>query len=182
MQNTSLLNIFKAFFKIGVILLGGGYVIVPVMMDELVKKRDWLTDDEVCNYYCVCQCLPGIIAINMSILVGYKLKKIFGAITALFAMVLSPFISIIAHIIHRVSDIPFIDSIFYGVNISVIVLIYLAIKDIWKKSITDKLTLFWFIFILALSIFKISPVILILTSIALGILFQKFKGVKNNEN
>lgn len=184
MQNTSLFNIFRAFFKIGAVLLGGGYVIVPVMTQELVKNRSWLSDDEVCDYYCVCQCLPGIIAVNMSILVGYKLRKFFGAITALFAMSLSPFVSIIiiANIIKDISNIPFIDCIFYGVNISVIVLLYLAVKDIWNKSIIDRFTLFWFLLILILSIFKVSPVILILTSVVFGLLFQKFKGVLNDKN
>ena len=84
----SLFEIFKAFFKIGVILLGGGYVIVPIMNDELVKKRNWLGSDEVLDYYCVSQCLSGIIAINMAILVGYKLRKTRGAFVSLLAILL----------------------------------------------------------------------------------------------
>ena len=72
----TLLNIFKAFFKIGLILLGGGYVIIPIMKTELVEKRNWIDEEELFNFYSVSQCLPGIIAVNMSILVGYKLLKI----------------------------------------------------------------------------------------------------------
>ncbi len=177
----SLFEIFKAFFKIGAILLGGGYVIVPIMNDELVKKRNWLSSDEVLDYYCVSQCLSGIIAINMAILVGYKLRKTRGAFVSLLAMTLSPFISImlIANAIELITNIPFIESVFYGVNIAVIVLIYLAIKDIWNKSIVDKLSALWFLLIFLLSVLKINPVILILASILSGIVLQKIKDIKN---
>ena len=72
-MNSSFLNIYLAFLKIGAILLGGGYVIVPIMQSELVEKRNWLTEQELCDYYCVSQCLPGIIAIKMSMLGGYKI-------------------------------------------------------------------------------------------------------------
>ena len=74
-MNIKLIDIYKIFFKIGAILLGGGYVIIPIMQNELVEKKKWLNEQELCDYYCVSQCLPGIIAINMSILVGYKLLK-----------------------------------------------------------------------------------------------------------
>ena len=177
MKDISLINIFKIFFKIGAILLGGGYVIVPIMNEELVEKRNWITQEEVCDYYCVSQCLPGIIAINMAILVGYKLKKINGVIVSVFAMVLSPMLSIIllALILENITKLPFIESVFYGVNLSVIILIYLAIKDIWKISLIDKFCTFWFLLILVLSLLKINPVYLIIFSIIFGIFLQKIR-------
>lgn len=177
----SLFNIFKVFLKIGLILLGGGYVIIPIIQDELVKKRNWLTDDEVCDYYAVSQCLPGIIAINMAILVGYKLMKFKGALISVFAMSFTPFLSIvlIANVLYKIIKIPFIESVFWGVNLSVIVLIYLALKDIWKKSLTDYITAFWFILILILGLLGVNPAILIILSIIAGGLFQKIKDVKN---
>lgn len=179
----TLFNIFKAFFKIGLILLGGGYVIVPIMNEELVKKRGWLTSDEVFDYYCVAQCLPGIIAINISILVGNKLKRIKGAITAVFAVALSPIISIIviAKLLSLIIKIPFIESVFWGVNLSVIVLLYLALKEMWTKSIVDKLTTLWFLIILTLGILKINPVYLIISSVVFGFLLELFNK-KGDEN
>ena len=181
MQKVTLFNLFKAFFKIGLILLGGGYVIVPIMLEELKEKRGWLNEDEVCDFYCVSQCLPGIIAINMSIFVGYKLLKLKGALTSVFAMCLSPIISIliVANLIEKITSVSFIEGIFWGVNISVIVLIYLSIKDIWAKSIVNYKTFVWFLLILILSIFKVNPVILILSSIFLGILTQLIEDRKN---
>ncbi len=174
-------NIFKAFFKIGAILLGGGYVIVPVMKTELVEKRNWLKEEEIYDYLCVSQCLPGIIAVNMSVLTGYKLLRFKGAVTALFAMSLSPFLSIvlIANIMSNILSIPFMEGLFWGINLSVIILIYLTVKEIWKKSLIDVFTYFWFFLILVLSVFKTSPVVLILSSILLGFFIQLIKEKKD---
>ena len=181
MEKINSINLFKAFFKIGLILLGGGYVIVPVMKDILIDKRQWLTDDDLVDFYCVAQCLPGIIAINTSILVGQKLMKLKGALIAVFALALSPFISIliIAKCINSISSIPFIDSIFWGVNISVIILIYLALKDMWQKSMQDIFCYVWFLIILFFSFLKINPAILIIVSMICGLILQKIRKLKN---
>ena len=181
MQKVNSWNIFKAFFKIGAILLGGGYVIIPIMKQELVEKRNWLSDDEVCDYYCVSQCLPGIIAINMSILVGYKLRKIKGMFASVFGMALSPFVSIVivANLLSKIMSVSFIEGLFWGVNLSVIVLIYLTLKEMWQKSIVDIFSFIWFLIILLLAIFKVSPAILIIISLILGLLVEKARRMKN---
>lgn len=177
MKKISFFEVFKVFLKIGIILLGGGYVIIPIMKNELIEKRNWLNEDELCDYYCVSQCLPGIIAANMSILVGYKLAKIKGALAAIIGMSLSPFVSIviIAHLLDKILAISFIESFFWGINLSVIVLIYLALKEMWSKSIVDLFSAFWFVFILVLALLKINPAYLIIASIVLGIIFQIIK-------
>ena len=181
-MKVSFWNLFKLFLKIGAILLGGGYVIIPIMQSELVEKRKWLTEQELCDYYCVSQCLPGIIAINISILVGYKTMKLLGVFASLLGIAFSPFvvILIVANLLNQILHIPFIDGVFWGVNLSVIVLIYLALREMWPKSIVDKVSFFWFFVILILSILKVSPIILIISSIALGIVLYFAKRGENN--
>ena len=129
MNKVSFFDVYKVFLKIGAILLGGGYVIVPIMTNELFEKRGWLTIEELCDFYCVSQCLPGIIAVNMSILVGHKLLKTKGALAAIFGMSTSPFVVIllIANLITKIINIPFMFGLFWGVILSVIVLIYLVL-------------------------------------------------------
>ena len=46
----SLYQIFKTFFKVGTMLLGGGYVILPLLQSELVDKKHWIDDDELCAF------------------------------------------------------------------------------------------------------------------------------------
>ena len=180
-MNVNFINIFITFLKIGAILLGGGYVIIPIMQSELVEKRNWLNEQELCDYYCVSQCLPGIIAVNMSILVGYKLLKTKGVLASILGMSFSPFIIIllIANVLNKISNMPFIDGIFWGVNLSVIVLIYLALKEMWQKSIVDLFSSIWFALILILTVLKVSPVILIISSILVGAILHLIKGEKN---
>ena len=77
-KKISLVNIFLTFLKVGIILLGGGYVILPILQSEIVEKKNWLTSEELIDYYAISQSLPGLIAINISIFVGYKVRGKFG--------------------------------------------------------------------------------------------------------
>ena len=168
-------EIFWIFFKIGAVLLGGGFVILPMLLSELVEKRHWLEKDELVEYYSLSQCLPGIIAVNTSIFTGYKLKGLTGAITAAAGICFSPVITIIclASILNMLTGLTFIKSIFWGVGIGLIVLIILTVKEIWEQSIVDNFTLLLFIMIILLAIFtSLSPIILITISILFGILHK----------
>ena len=180
----SLYNIFKAFFKVGTLLLGGGYVILPIMQCELVEKRGWIDNDELCEYTALSQSLPGLIAANLSIFVGYKLKRTLGAIVAIFGMVLPAFLCIVilAKILEELITLRFIQGIFWGVGIGVLVLIYLAIKEIWNKSVTGRFTFFiFFIVFLCSACLKISPAILVILAILTGIVRQIVLGRKKPE-
>ncbi len=185
-KTVKLFDIFKIFFKIGMVLLGGGYVILPITKKEFVEKRNWINENKLVDFYCVSQCLPGIIAINLSILIGYKLKKFFGALSAVFGLCLSPIVVIIAisKILEKITNIAFLEQIFWAVNISVIILIYLTLKEMWQKSTPDKFCLFWFLVVFVLSLFKISPVIIIISSIFAAIILYFFENkiIKKKDN
>ena len=178
----SLWNIYKTFFKVGTLLLGGGYVILPLLQSELVEKRNWIDNDELCEYTALSQSIPGLIAANLSIFVGYKLKRTMGALAAISGMITPAFLSIVilAKILEEVIKLKFIQGIFWGVGIGVLVLIYLAVKEIWHKSIIDKFTfgVFFVIFLLSVCL-KISPAILIILVIIVGILRQFYLDKKD---
>ena len=53
-------------------MLGGGYVILPLLQSELVEKKHWIDDDELCEYYALSQSVPGIIAANTAMFTGYR--------------------------------------------------------------------------------------------------------------
>ena len=150
-------EIFWIFFKIGAVLLGGGFVILPMLLSELVEKRNWLKKEELVEYYSISQCLPGIIAINTSIFTGYKLKGFLGAITAAAGICFSPVLTIIclASILNLLTGMTLIKSIFWGVGIGVITLIILTVKEIWGQSVVDNFTLMLFTMIVILSIFAV---------------------------
>ena len=177
----TLYQIFKTFFKVGTLLLGGGYVILPLLQAELVDKKGWIQDDELCEYYALGQSIPGIIAANVSIFVGYKLKKTAGALAAILGVISPAFVAIIllAKIMEEIVHLRFVQYIFGGVGIGVLMLIFLAIKEIWRKSVTDKFTcwIFFIIFILS-ACFKAPPAALVLLAVFIGLWLQVTKKIE----
>lgn len=177
-------QIFKTFFKIGTLLLGGGYVILPLLQAEIVDKKGWISDNDLCEYYALGQSIPGIIAANISIFVGYRLKGIKGALAAISGIILPAFVTIIvlARIMAEIINMKFAQNIFWGVGVGVLVLILLAIKEIWKKSVIDKFScgIFFLIFLLS-ACFNVSPAILVLLAIFIGIWLQFSKNIEHRK-
>ena len=91
----SLWKLFLMFVKIGSMMIGGGYSMLPLLVRELVEKNKVITEDELTDYMAVAQCTPGVIAINTATFVGYKVRRVSGAIVASLGVVLVPMILII---------------------------------------------------------------------------------------
>ena len=180
-----LFDIFYAFLKIGIVLVGGGYVILPLLNSEIVEKKKWMSYDEILDKFCISQCLPGIIVENTALFVGYKLRGVAGAIAAIVGVTISAFVIIIslANILSIIFHNKVVNNIFDYVNLSVIVLILVTLKDMFPKCIVDKTTLFLFLVCMYLILgLKISPFLVIFASIILGFmisLIKKLKGVVN---
>ncbi len=182
MQKITLLEIYKIFCIIGFQLLGGGYVILPLLQKYIVEERKWITEEELIDYFAVSQCIPGIIAGNIAIFTGYKARKILGAIMAILGIVTPCFVCILtlANLLTTAVDNKYIQDAFWGIRISVIVLILITIKDMWKKSINSKFTYIMFFIILAGFIFlPISPSIIIVLSAITALLYSRINGGKN---
>ena len=171
----SLAKLFLIFVKIGTILLGGGYVILPILRAEFVEKYKLITEEELVEYFAISQSLPGIIAANISIFVGYKLHRTLGAIIACLGINFSPFLCIVllATVISAFVNEPAMQGLFWGIGIGVLVLLISAIKEMWTKSITD-----WFSFLIftiaLITLLKtsISPAIIIIISAIAGIVYK----------
>ncbi len=177
----TLYSIFKTFFKVGTLLLGGGYVILPLLTSELVDKKKWITSEELCEYYALGASLPGIIAANTAIFVGRRLRGRLGAIVAIFGMILPAFLAIIllASILGKIINFPVVGHIFWGVGIGVIVLLFLAVKEMWTKAVVDKFTFILYVICLILALSSKVPLALIVVgALFAGILNQIFQNKK----
>ena len=171
----SLLKLFLVYVKIGAILLGGGYVILPIMTSEFVDKRKLLTTEEMTDYFALAQSLPGIIAANMSMFIGYKLRGKSGAVIAMLGIIFVPFwaIVLLGTILGSLVSNNYVQAVLWGVGIAVIALIMLTIRELWQNSQRNRF--FYFIFLtslLTLLFFKLSPVAVIFIYTAVGILFK----------
>ena len=123
------------FFWISTVTLGGGMAMLPLMDREFVEKRRWLTPQEMVDIVAVMQSLPGLIAVNMAVLIGYRVKGVTGALVAAFASVLSPFaiIVVIASGLSSLSDTPTLDHIFLGVRAGCAALIFMSLFKLVKQ-------------------------------------------------
>ena len=74
------LESFGIFFKIGAFTIGGGYAMVPLIENEIVTKRKWIAQEDFIDLLAISQSAPGILAVNISIFIGYKLRGIRGSI------------------------------------------------------------------------------------------------------
>lgn len=178
----SLFGIFKIFCLIGIQLLGGGYVILPLLKKYLVEERNWLSENELIDYFAMSQCIPGIIAGNISVCCGYKLRKIWGALMAILGIITPSFIAIIiiANIINSILNCEIIQNAFWGIRISVIVLVLITVRDMWNNSVNSGFTYFiYFVSLGLLLLLPVSPALIIIISAVSALLYSKFRGRDN---
>lgn len=176
MKKLSLWNLYLIFVKIGAILLGGGYVILPIVTNEFVEKRNLISHEDLIDYFALSQSLPGIIAANISMFIGYKLRGKFGAIIAMFGVITVPFLCIVllASILGSLTENTYVNGALWGVGISVIALIMLTVREMWQKSVRDNFFYTIFAFSLAaLLILKLSPIKTIILFSTIGLLYKR---------
>ena len=163
------LKIFLTFARIGAFTFGGGYSMLPMFQHELVEKHGWLTEAEMTDIFAVSQCLPGVIAINSAVFVGYRQKKLSGGVIAAFGAVLPSLviILIIAAILTNFADIPVVKRAFSGISVCVCVLIINTVIKLWKNAIVDKPSLIIFAAVFLISVLTSLPTALLV--IAAGV-------------
>lgn len=88
------LELFWTFFKIGAFTFGGGYAMIPLIQDEMIKKG-WMELEELINFIAVSESTPGPFAINIATYVGTETAGILGAVCASFGIVLPSFMIIL---------------------------------------------------------------------------------------
>lgn len=151
---------------------------IPLIQAEVVDKNNWLDNDEFLDTIAMAQSAPGAIAINSSILIGYKLKKIPGAIACALGVSLPSFliILVIVKYIYGFRDNETVEKIFKGITPAVVGLIGASLYRLFKSSkIRGKLLLIPLLALGAIVIFRISPVYIILLAALGSIGFHKLK-------
>ena len=171
-----LLDLFCTFFRIGLFTFGGGYAMLPLLQREIVEKKKLATEEELLDYFAVGQCTPGIIAVNTATFVGFKEKKLSGAIFATLGIVAPSLviITIIAALLSNFAHIAAVQNAFAGIRVAVCVLILNSIVKLWKKSVVDKLTfvVFLAVFVGSVLLGSVSPVAFIVAAAVLGIVVR----------
>jgi len=171
-MKVSLLEIFLTFLKIGGMIFGGGVVIVPLLEAEAVKKRGWVTYDELVEFYAISQVIPGINIPNVVMFIGHKLRGKPGALVSGLAVITVPFVLIVslAAFLNVISHFSLVKGALWGVGVGTVVIIFITAKSIWKNSIVDKFTFFFFLLILGICLTNLSQVWIVFLALFLGVI------------
>ena len=130
------LDIFTCFAKIGAFTIGGGYAMIPIIQKEVVDKRGWISEEDFMDVLAISQSAPGILAVNISIFLGHKLRGTKGSIVATLGSTLPSFtiILLIAMFFSGYQDNPTIMAIFKGIRPVVVSLIAVPMINMAKKA------------------------------------------------
>ena len=114
-------NLFYSAFILSAFTFGGGYVIVALMQKRFVKRLKWIDEDEMLDLVAISQSAPGPVAINASILVGYRMAGIPGAFLTILGTVFPPFIiiTVISYFYMAFRDDPTTRALFRGMQAGV---------------------------------------------------------------
>lgn len=171
-------KIFLTFSKIGAFTLGGGYAMLPLIEDEVVDKNLWLSKEDFLDVVAVAQSLPGIFAVNISIFIGYKLRKLKGSIVCALATILPSFLIIllIAMFFSQYKDNPVIAKLFKGIRPAIVALIAVPVFSSAKAAkITFKTAIIPILSVVLISFLNVSPVFVILIAGLAGVLYHYLK-------
>lgn len=176
-----LFELFMVFFKIGAFTLGGGYAMVPLIQEDICKRKGWVTDEEFLDIIAIAQSLPGVLAINTAALVGYKLFKIPGVLVSVLGSALPSFVSIlvIAIFFTQFAKYTITEQIFKGVRPAVVALIASSVITLGKKVGFSYFNLMIGALALILLILRVHPILVVVISGVIGIVSEYFGGKKN---
>lgn len=174
------LEIFFTFFKIGAFTLGGGYAMIPLIEKEVVNNKNWIDQEEFLDMLTLAQSSPGPIAVNVAVYVGYKVGKIKGCISTVLGSIMPSFLIIlaIASIFTNFQNNLYVQKAFKGIRPAVVSLIAVPVINMIKKASSPKpYIVIAFIVMILVSIFNITPIIVIIIAAIVGITYFKFTEV-----
>ncbi|KAA6323306.1 Chromate transport protein [termite gut metagenome] len=161
------LKLFVIFLKVGAFTIGGGYAMIPIIENEIVTKRQWVSKEDFFDLLAVAQSAPGVLAINIAIFIGYKLRGIRGSIVTVLGGILPSFFIIlaIALFFHNFKDNTTVERIFKGIRPAVAALIAAPAFSMAKSAKISKYNI-WIPVVSALLIWLLgfSPIWIIVTA------------------
>ena len=177
MKQVSLWQIFTVFAKIGAFTIGGGYAMIPLIQAEM-SKRGWISEDELPDIVALSQSAPGVMAVNISIFAGHKLRGIKGSVAATLGSITPSFLIIlgIAMFFTAFKDNPWVERAFKGIRPVVISLIAVPMVNMAKKSCKT-----WWAWLLAVgslvlvSFLNVSPIYIIICVMVIGFAVTYYK-------
>lgn len=170
-----LLSICAIALKIGTFSFGAGYGMLPLMRAEYAQKRRWFTEGDLLDILAVGQSLPGMISVNASALIGYKLYGVLGAAVAVFSLVLPTIVllSVISLFYVKFMSNPYVSAALRGIGAGVVALLA---QTAWKLARPELKSAFaWVVAAVAFVLFFAVPgqiLLMVVAGIAAGLIYS----------
>lgn len=171
MNKRRIIEIFILFFKIGAFTIGGGYAMLSLIEDEIVNKKKWLNHEEFLDGMAIAQSTPGVLAVNISLITGYKISGFLGMFAGMLGAVLPSFFIVLflSQILLAYGHDIVVIAIFNGIKPAITALILISVYRIGKSA---KINRYNFILPVIVAIlikyFGVSPILIIIATMLLG--------------
>lgn len=169
-------KLFTTTFLLSACTFGGGFVIITMMKRKFVEEYHWLKEDEMLDLTAIAQSAPGPLAVNASIVVGYRLKKMKGALAATLGTILPPLIivSILSLCYNYVKDNPYVAIALKVMRAGVAAVILDVVWSLARNVIQTR-NLLWIsvmvICFLCSYVFGLETVLMILACAGIGLVY-----------
>lgn len=139
-----ILELFVSFLKVGTFTFGGGLAMLPLIRKTAVEEKGWMTEDEMVDCLAISQSIPGMLAVNAAIFIGYRQKALAGSIAAALGVILPAFVSIVIILLFlgRIEENPYVRGAFEGIKAASVALIAVAAYKMGKQILKGKLEFF----------------------------------------
>lgn len=133
-------KLFKETFLLSAFTFGGGYVIISLMKKKFVDELKWLTEEEMLNLTAIAQSAPGPVAVNASILLGYKIAGVKGAFICILGTIMPPFfiITAVTFFYNAFKTNPIISAVLKGMQAGVAAVIADVVLNLGSNVIKGK--------------------------------------------
>lgn len=165
----------------GTFTIGGGYAMIPLMQRELVDRHHWMSEQDFLDEVALAQTLPGVFAVNMATLAGYRLRKGWGSAVAIAGNILMPilFILLLAIFFRAFRDNVYVERVFLGLRPCVVALIAAPVFSLFRKTASRKMKAWNYIIpvvsALLIWLLGVNPVLVVLAAALGGYLYSVLK-------
>lgn len=164
-------ELFCSTFRLSAFTFGGGYVIVPLMRKKFVETLGWIDEEEMLDLIAIAQSAPGPIAVNSSIIIGYRLAGIPGALVTTFGTVLPPMVilSVISQFYTAFRDNVVVSLVLKGMGIGVAAVIVDVVYTMAKGVVKTKDALWIIVMCVALVVALFTSLNVVFVILACGV-------------
>lgn len=152
-------TLFKSTFYLSAFTFGGGYVIVPLMEKRFVNELGWIDEDQMLDLIAIGQSSPGPIAVNTSILIGYRMAGVPGALVTVLGTILPPLLimTLVTYFYLAVRDNPIVNNLLLGMQAGVAAIIVNVVLNMALRIIKQK---------------RVIPILVMIVALVAGIGFD----------